>query len=53
VADQVVYSKEKKVLSPMPSYERRIIHAELSGRSDIVTESQGEGFERCIVISPA
>ena len=51
-ANEVVLTKEKKVLSPMPAYERRIIHTELSLRQDVVTESQGEGEGRCIVISP-
>lgn len=50
LADQVSLSKEGKVLLPMSSYERRVIHAELSQRTDIVTESQGEGFDRHIVI---
>jgi len=51
-ADQVVQTKEKKELPPMPSYERRVIHAELASRQDIISESQGEGNERHIVISP-
>jgi len=49
-ADQVALSKEEKALPPMSAYERRIIHAELSQRLDITTESQGEGFDRHIVI---
>ena len=36
----------------MSSYERRIIHTELSQRSDIITESQGDGFDRHVVIKP-
>ena len=51
-ADQVSLTKKEKVLSPMPAYERRIIHTELSQRTDVITESQGDGFERHIVISP-
>jgi len=51
-ADQVSKTKEKKVLAPMPAYERRIIHAELAQRQDVITQSQGEGEERSIVISP-
>src|SRR3989344_6203285 len=42
-ADQVALTRQKEVLSPMPSYERRLIHAELSGRTDVTTQSQGEG----------
>ena len=52
LADEVAATKEKKIMAPMSSYERRIIHAELSGRQDIITESQGDGVERCVVISP-
>jgi spoIIIJ-associated protein len=52
LADQVALSKEEKVLLPMSAYERRVIHAELSQRTDIITESQGDGFDRHIVIKP-
>lgn len=52
LADEVSFSKEQKILLPMSSYERRIIHTELSQRHDIITESQGEGFDRHIVIKP-
>jgi spoIIIJ-associated protein len=52
LADEVSFSKEEKILLPMSSYERRIIHTELSQRHDITTESQGEGFDRHIVIKP-
>ena len=52
LADEVAITKEKKILPPMSAYERRIIHTELSGRQDIITESQGEGFDRRVVISP-
>jgi len=51
-ADQVVASKEEKVLLPMSSYERRVIHSELAQRTDVITESQGEDSERHIVIKP-
>ncbi len=52
LADEAVLTKEEKVLSPMPAYERRIIHTELAQRQDVITESQGEGFDRHIVIKP-
>ncbi|MFA6190470.1 MAG: R3H domain-containing nucleic acid-binding protein [Candidatus Staskawiczbacteria bacterium] len=51
-ADQVSFNKEERELSPMSSYERRIVHAELAKRTDVVTESRGEGLERHIVIKP-
>ena len=50
LADQVVLTKEEKILLPMSSYERRIIHAELAQRTDVITDSQGEGYDRHIVI---
>ena len=52
LADEVALSKEPKILSPMSSYERRIIHAELSNRPDIKTESEGEEPYRRLVIKP-
>ena len=52
LADQVALSKMTKKLSPMSSYERRIVHSELSQRTDVTTESEGEGLDRHIVIRP-
>jgi spoIIIJ-associated protein len=51
-ADQVSLTKEERHLLPMSAYERRIIHAELSQRTDVNTESRGDGFDRHIVIKP-
>ena len=51
-ADEVALSKTEKVLPLMSSYERRIIHLELAGREDVVSESIGEEPERKIVIKP-
>ena len=51
-ANEVSLTKEKKVLPFMPSYERRVIHMELAQRKDVIGQSQGEGFERCIIVSP-
>lgn len=50
VADEVTLTKKEKTLEPMSSYERRIIHIELSGRKDIKTESSGQEPERRVVI---
>ena len=52
LADEVALTKEEKALPPMSSYERRVVHAELSGRTDIIAESHGEGMDRHIVIQP-
>ena len=51
-ADEVALSKKEKILPPMPSYERRIIHLTLAEREDVQTESQGEEPERRVVIKP-
>lgn len=53
IADEVALKKIEKVLSPMPAAERRIIHLELAGRNDVVTESIGEYSERRIAIKPS
>jgi spoIIIJ-associated protein len=50
LADQVVATKETKVLIPMPAYERRVIHQELSKRTDVVSDSEGGGPDRHIII---
>ena len=52
LADHVFLTKETKILHPMPAYERRIMHKELSKRTDIISESQGDGQDRHIVIKP-
>jgi len=53
LADEVALTKEEKILPPMPAYERRIIHLELAGRSDVTTESIGKEPERQLVIKPS
>lgn len=50
VADEVFLSKKDRILEPMSSYERRIVHMELANRSDVTTESVGEGEERRVVV---
>ena len=51
-ADEVTLTKKEKELPPMSSYERRIVHMELSQREDVVSESIGEEPERRIVVKP-
>jgi len=53
MADEAVLSQAAKALPAMNAYERRIVHLELSNRGDIVTESQGEEPDRCVVVKPA
>ncbi len=49
-ADEVVLLKKPKELSPMSSAERRIVHMALADRTDVVSESVGEGADRRVVI---
>jgi len=42
-ADEVTLLKAPKELPPMSPAERRLVHMELQERSDIETESMGEG----------
>ena len=52
VADEVSLTKKERILSPMPAYERRIVHLEIAGRKDVTTESIGQDPERRVVIRP-
>ena len=51
-ADEVSLIKKEKYLPPMSAYDRRVIHVELAGRQDIVTESVGFEPERMVAIKP-
>ena len=53
LAGKAVRYAEKIKLEPMNPYERRIIHAALSGRQDVTTESEGKEPYRYIVIVPS
>jgi len=52
LADEVALTKKEKILDPMPSYERRIIHLELAERKDVTTESIGKEPKRRVIIKP-
>jgi len=52
LADEVVLTKKEKILDPLPSFERKIIHLELSKRNDVTTESIGKEPMRRVVIKP-
>jgi len=51
-ARHVSLSKKEIELPPMKARDRRIIHLEIALRSDVFTESVGEGKERHIIIKP-
>lgn len=52
VAQRVKLEGRAISLRPMSAFERRVVHLELSTRPDVVTESEGAGFERRIVVKP-
>jgi len=49
-ADEVILFKKPKELPPMAASERRIVHTALSKREDVVSESEGVGPDRYVVI---
>ena len=51
-AREVAYTKVPAKLDPMNSYERRIIHTALADNKKVITESEGEEPQRCVVIKP-
>ncbi len=51
-AKEVARTKIEVKLDAMNSFERRIIHAKLSDWRDVITESEGQGENRAIVIKP-
>jgi spoIIIJ-associated protein len=51
-ADQAIRSQRTVILSPMSSYERRIVHLALKDNPNVLCQSEGEGEERHIVIKP-
>ncbi len=53
VADEVALNKSVKEMPQMNSFERRVVHMELAERSDVNTDSQGQGFERRVIVKPS
>lgn len=51
-AQKVKFSGEEYALPSMTPAERRIIHLSLADDSEITTESEGEGYNRRVVIKP-
>ena len=50
--EKVVSQKQEIVLPELKSWERRVIHLMLQDDKEVSSESQGEGRERVLVISP-
>ncbi|MCK5490258.1 MAG: hypothetical protein KAI67_00275 [Candidatus Pacebacteria bacterium] len=53
IANQVLYSKNSVALRPMSSYERKVIHMEISNRENLETESVGDDLNRRVIIKYA
>jgi len=51
-AEEVSTTGQQKILPPLSSYARRIIHMELAKRNDVETESVGIGDQRRLVVKP-
>ena len=52
IADEVARTGRDKEMPFTSSFDRRIIHTELAKRSDVYTESHGEGEERKVIVKP-
>jgi spoIIIJ-associated protein len=53
MADEVKASGVARVLEPMSSADRKIIHDTLSGLAGIATRSEGDDPYRRVIIAPA
>ena len=51
-AQRAKFSNEPVALPPLTPSERRIIHIALSGHPDVISESEGEGENRRVVVKP-
>jgi len=52
VADEVSRTGREKELPFTSSFDRRVVHMELADRTDVMTESVGEGEERKVIVKP-
>jgi len=50
--EEVSTTGQQKILPPLSSYARRIIHMELAKRNDVETESVGMGDQRRLIVKP-
>ncbi len=53
VAADVMESGEERVLEPMPSADRKVIHDTLGDVDGVVTRSEGDDPRRYVVVAPA
>jgi spoIIIJ-associated protein len=52
-AAQAISEHRTVIMKPMSTYERRLVHLELSKNNSVVTESVGEGDDRKIIVKPS
>jgi len=52
VAQRVIQTQRAEALSPMSSYERRLVHTELASYKEIQTESVGQEPRRRVIVKP-
>ncbi|MEE8350007.1 MAG: R3H domain-containing nucleic acid-binding protein [Acidobacteriota bacterium] len=52
-ADSVIESGNLHLFDPMPASERRLVHLALAEEPGVVTESEGVGTQRRVVVLPA
>ena len=52
-ADKVRFLQTPVTLTPMPAFERRLVHMALGEEEGVETESEGEGWERRVVVKPS
>jgi|SRR3989338_2233798 len=50
--ERVISEKKEIALPELKSWERRIVHMLLKDDGDVVSQSQGEGRDRVLVVSP-
>jgi spoIIIJ-associated protein len=52
IKEKALVENKEQILSNLKSWERRIIHLFLQSDEQVVSESQGEGKERVLVVRP-
>lgn len=50
--DSVLSENKERIVSSLKSWERRVIHMLLKDDEDVITESEGSGRDRVLVIRP-
>lgn len=51
-AEKVKLSGQSSYLNHLNAAERRVVHMVLADHPDVITESEGEGYERRLVVKP-